>query len=1130
MAISNRERVGRAFELLATGLGPFVERQLRATDGAGGREWAEVERSTEPHFAERQSLRDPYQLLKVMAECWEQAFRSRLTRSDRNLVFELRDVRNRWAHNEAFSADDTYRALDSVERLLAAVDASEAAEVGRSKQELMRLRYESAARRASPGPEAVSTRPAAGLKPWREVVFPHDDVARGRYAVAEFAADLSQVVSGQGAAEYVDPVEFFRRTFLTAGLRQLLTEAAERLSGAAGIPVVDLQTNFGGGKTHSLIALYHLCCGLRPAELSDELAELLGAVGITKLPMVRRAVVKGIDLSPGQPAVKADGTVVRTLWGELAWQLGGRPGYELVAEADRTGTNPGQALRVLLREASPCLVLIDEWVAYARQLYGAAETLPGGSFDTHFSFAQALTEAARAVPGALLVVSIPASEPSEGGSTRGRVGSGGSELEVGGPGGWEALRRLRNVVGRMESSWRPASAEESFEIVRRRLFKPIEADHLVDRDATSRVFSRLYQTQASEFPPGCGEVAYAKRIRDAYPIHPELFARLYEDWSTLDRFQRTRGVLRLMAGVIHALWAANDSSPLIMPGSLPLDDAAVGSEVTHHLEDNWKPVIDTDVDGPGSLPVTLDRDFPNLGRYSAARRVARTVFLGSAPTLHSANRGVDAARVRLGCVIPGETVATFGDALTRLSDRATYLYVDRDRYWYGLSPSVTRMAQDRTERFLIGGPDDVVGGEIVRRMRLDRDRGEFAYVHIAPSESGDVADDSEVRLVILPPDVTHVARSEESEALSVAGPLLERRGTAARVYRNMVVFLAADHRRAEELRRGVAEHLAWQSIHESAEDLELDPGQRRQAATKTVEADQTVGRRLGETYQWLLVPNQPDPTGPIGWEAIRVEGQGGLAARAARRLVDAGQLCTAYAPVLLRHELDGPLASLWDEGQISAGELWDVFARYPYLPRLATRQVLMDAVRRGPALLTWASDSFAVADAFVPPVGPYLGLVAGGLPDVVTSATLLVRPELASVQLAEDEAGVRAPARQGSIEHTAGDSPTVGSAAGEPPSATGAPSSTPDEGTGRPPGLRRFYGVVALDSERLMRDFDKVVREVVSHLVSLVDTQVEVTVEVRATTAASFPDGVVRTVSENAQVLHFDSHAFEESG
>src|SRR5205085_6353831 len=128
---------------------------------------------------------------------------------------------------------------------------------------------------------------------------------------------------------------------------------------------------------------------------------------------------------------------------------------------------------------------------------------------------------------------------------------------------------------RMRASWRPASAEESFELVRRRLFQPVEAARLPDRDATARVFGDLYRSQASEFPVDCREQAYIERIKHAYPIHPELFARLYEDWSTLDRFQRTRGVLRLMATVIHALWASGDQAPLILPASVPLAEPSV---------------------------------------------------------------------------------------------------------------------------------------------------------------------------------------------------------------------------------------------------------------------------------------------------------------------------------------------------------------------------------------------------------------------------------------------------------------------------------------------------------------------------------------------------------------------------
>jgi predicted AAA+ superfamily ATPase len=481
----------------------------------------------------------------VVIDSWDAAFRSELQRGDRNVVHELRDWRNKLAHHAPISTEDAYRALDSIERLLVAIDAREATEVGRSKDDLMRLRYEEQARRAAAAITRVESTDGAavsGLRPWREVVQPHDDVVAGRFNLAEFAADLYQVHAGEGRAEYSDPVEFFRRTYLTAGLRTLLAQAVERVTGAGGAPVVDLQTTFGGGKTHSMIALYHLLSGIPLPSFPQEVQELVAAGGVISLPDVRRAVLVGNQLKPGQPEQHGD-IEIRTMWGELAWQLGGAEGFALVAESDRNATNPGDALRLLLRQYSPCLILVDEWVAYARQLYRTGE-LPAGSFDTHFSFAQALTEAARATDGALLVVSIPAS---------GDGSELGSDIEVGGADGQAALRRLRSIVGRMESSWRPAQMEEGFEIVRRRLFQPIEPARITDRDATARLFGDLYRKQAAEFPTECREAAYEQRIRAAYPIHPELFARLYDDWSTLERFQRTRGVLRLIASVMQAL-------------------------------------------------------------------------------------------------------------------------------------------------------------------------------------------------------------------------------------------------------------------------------------------------------------------------------------------------------------------------------------------------------------------------------------------------------------------------------------------------------------------------------------------------------------------------------------------------
>ena len=178
----------------------------------------------------------------------------------------------------------------------------------------------------------------------------------------------------------------------------------------------------------------------------------------------------------------------------------------------------------------------------------------------------------------------------------------------------------------LPTDWDPASAEEGFEIVRRRLFQPLsDPEQFKDRDVVARAFAEFYRTQQAEFPPECRESEYEQRIKAAYPIHPEIFDRLYADWSTLVKFQRTRGVLRLMAAVIHSLWEKGDRNPLILPGNVSIDDPRVQSELTRYLSDNWVPVIEKDVDGPNSLPLKLDSELPNLGKFSACRRVARAI-------------------------------------------------------------------------------------------------------------------------------------------------------------------------------------------------------------------------------------------------------------------------------------------------------------------------------------------------------------------------------------------------------------------------------------------------------------------------------------------------------------------------
>jgi predicted AAA+ superfamily ATPase len=949
-----------------------------------------------------------------------------------------------------------------------------------------------------------------GLRPWREVVQPHDDVAQGRYALAEFAADLSAVRHGKGSDEYTDPVEFFRRTYLTQGLRQLLADAVLRVTGVGGAPVVDLRTTFGGGKTHSMIALYHLLSGVAPADLPADLLGVLGDVGVREVPAVPRAVLVGTAMKPGQPELKPDGTEVRTMWGELAWQLGGSEAYALLADSDRAGTSPGDALDAVFDLVGPCLILIDEWVAYARQLFDDDKVHAAGSFDTHFTFAQALTEAVKRSPGVLLVVSIPASESLGTGSGE-QIGS---ETELGGYGGREALVRLRNVIGRLESSWRPATAEESFEIVRRRLFRTIDPEQVAARDEVAEAFADYYRKQAAELPEEVRSPLYTERIKQAYPIHPELFERLYQDWSTLDRFQRTRGVLRLMASVISALWEAGDQSPLIMPASLPLELTMVNQELLRNLEDHFKPVLDADVDGEHATSRELDRQFPNLGRYQAARRVARSVFFASAPTLRSANRGVEAQRVRLACAMPGETIATYGDALKRLSDSASYLYVEGSRYWFDTRQSVVRQAREAAEQLRSQRLDEV-HDELVRRLRAaTADRGRFAGVHVAPATTEEVSDEDALRLVVLGPDQPFIERSESCAARDAVAELLARRGSGARQRRNMVVFLAPDHRALEHLVQATAEYLAWRRIVEDAEAMGLDRAQERQAEERRERADQAIVVRLAETYRWLLVPTQRTaPGAEVEFEELKLDGGGGLAARASDRLLKEARLYVQYPAVLLRALLDGPLAPEWENGHVSVQRLWEVLCQYPYLPKLRDRDVLLATVEQGPASTTWRTEGFAVAD--LDDGDRYAGLVVGQVAPAVGATTLVVRPDVAAGQLEEEASG----------PHPDPDPDGSGPGSGD----TGDTDGDGDADTSGPdaPVLRSFQGAVSLDPVRVLKQFQQVLDEVLVNLQA--EGEVSVTLEIRASSPVGYDDRTVRTVTENAAVLGFEpGTGFEE--
>jgi hypothetical protein len=701
----------------------------------------------------------------------------------------------------------------------------------------------------------------------------------------------------------------------------------------------------------------------------------------------------------------------------------------------------------------------------------------------------------------LLVIALPASDT--GVSPHAQA----EDVEVGGVRGREALDRLRNVIGRIESPWRPATAEESFEIVRRRLFEPLaEPARFKQRDVVARGFADLYRAQHAEFPPECRDIDYEKRLKAAYPIHPEIFDRLYTDWSTLLKFQRTRGVLRLMASVIHSLWEKGDRNPLILPSTIPIDDPRVQFELTRYLSDNWVPVIEKDVDGPNSLPLRIDAEVPNLGKLHATRRVARTIYLGSAPTADAAHRGIEDRRVKLGCVMPGESPALFGDALRRLTGAATYLYQDGPRVWYSTQPTVTKLAEDRAEQ-LKRDPDKVIT-ELELRLRKEFSQtGEFARVHTLPRNSADVPDDLDARLVVLGIEHSH-NREPGSGAQMAAKEILENRGNVPRIYRNTLVFLAADKVRLQDLDEATRKYLAWESIVDEKESLDLSPFQVRSAETQKQSANSAIVARLPETYQWLIVPTQANPQAEIEWQMLRLSGGDGLARRASRKLLAEELLITRFGGNRLKMELDR--IPLWRGNHVSIRQLVDDFARYIYLPRLADSAVLINAIRDGLTLLTWTEDSFAYAESFDEAAGRYRGLRGGKNVAVSESDTgLLVKPDVAKRQLETE------------LKTTGGPGETLI----EEIEPLGEEERAKREKAARAP--KRFHGTVELDPERVGRDASQIADEVVSHLNSLVGAEVRVTLEIDATIPDGVNEQVVRTVTENCKSLKFSQQGFE---
>lgn len=1068
MAATNSEIIGRALTLLVKGVKPYIKTEMYTA--------GEI----------FEDSNDPYALLKLMKLNWISVFGKKLSDLQRSAVFTILEYRNKISHGEQVSYDDMDRALDNMVVLLSAIGAKD--EADKISEFIWKKRTEKLDKRASKVVERLAPKliegDESGLKGWRHAVEPQDDVVNDRFHASEFAADLYEVHSERGSIEYTEADLFFKRTFVTKSLREILIDSIKRMTVKGGTPVYQLQTTFGGGKTHSMLALYHLYGGKSPKDMLG-IPEVMEEAGVQKLPKVNRAVIVGNRTIPvASPQKKSDGTVVHTLWGEIAWQLGGKAGYALVKNADETGTNPGDSLREVIAKYSPCLVLIDEWVAYARQLVDLEKIPPAGSFDTQMTFAQTLTEAITAVPNSMLVVSLPE-----------------SNIEIGGEGGQKALASLKKLSQRIDQPWRPAAQEESYEIIRRRIFSEITDDNT--RRAVARAFVDMYSKNKSDFGTEVSERDYMRRIEACYPFHPEFLDRLYNDWASLENFQRTRGLLRLTARIIKTLWDSNDQSLLIMPGCLPVTNPQVKSELCRYIHDAWDSIIDSDIDGENSIAHRIEAEDKRLARTHAAKRVARTLFLRSAPTASSANKGLEAKGIWLGCAQPGESVSDFNDALRKLSEKATHIAMDGTRYWFDTQQNVNKLAMDRAESV---GDDDIMRHIADRLQRVKA--GSHSLIrkaHICPTSTSDIPDEMEVRLVVLHPDYAHSRGDEESEAEKQAKEILEFRGTAPRHYQNTLVFVAADRKRLEELKDSVRKFLAWKSIDDQKDELNLDAFQRKQVKKMLDDEEKSVKAKVTEAYQWLLTPRKKEALGEVEWERMQVRtGSDNILERAEGKLRQNDDIVCEYGGSILRMNLD---KYIWRESNhVKISDLKEYHAKYLYLPRLRSPEVLDGAVQGGLSSLNWIEEGFGFAEGYDDAKNRYFGIRRGGSAEKLGIAGgFLVKPEVIEKQLSEE--GLKPEEKE--------------------PKDEAEKKRKEEEELKRKAAPKRFHASKELDTTRLSRDAHEIAESILQHLSKLDGAKVTVTIEIEANVPDGVPDDVQRTVSENCNTLKFGSQSFE---
>ena len=698
------------------------------------------------------------------------------------------DVRNKLAHFKEISKDEFGEALLNMKSIARSLMMNDLEEELNQLQESER-----------PASIPVVAPLSGELLPWFRVVTPHMDIKQGRLDESIFAANLAEVALGNGREIYSNPVVFFSKTFYTAGLKNVAKTVIKGLNGNedAENRVISLQTGFGGGKTHTLISLYHLCKWGNRASQSESAHELLEYTGLPEFSSANIAVFTNTTNDAANGRMTADGIHIQTIWGELAYQLGGKEAYEIVRKNDELLIAPAGLFKKVMESSKPALILIDELADYCVKA-SARKAVNSSLTDQTISFMQELTEAVASTNHCVAVITLPAS-PQEVGNT--------AEAQ-------SILNSLQKRVSRVGADTQPVAEDEIYEVIRRRLFENMGDKFQIEACATK--YMELYNQHKVELPSNVTKLEYKQKILKSYPFHPELIDVFRIRWASHHDFQRTRGVLRLLASLVSDLWRRQLSLPgnnlLIHPGLIDFAHLdAMSGQLKKLYGNGYDAVITADVAGSSSNAAKIDRNKPEYGQWNLTQSIASIILLNSFGS-DGANRGVGVPEIKLQMLEPNAfNHNNINGALDEMEGSAYYLYYSQiggvgKRYWFHTKPNINILINQAKSE--IKDPD--IEAEILKRL-TDRTRiTQLFNTLVAPTT--DIPEQLRPTLIILSPKYLANPNQVNGNTKPIIEKLATKKGNSERIYRNTILFLLCSEIGIGRLNSDISEYLSCQKI------------------------------------------------------------------------------------------------------------------------------------------------------------------------------------------------------------------------------------------------------------------------------------------------------------------------------